>query len=357
MNFFLKRIIFAVLISLLLFSCFNYKGNKKLYVGMVTDFNGIDDKSFNKGLWLGIKDAEKKFNIKAKAVKTTTSTDADYLSKIDKLYNDGYRLIICPGYSFETVVFKAQKKYSDARFVIVDGNAHSTDSFESKNGANTVSITFCGHEAGFLAGLAAALQVKEGNFGFIGGLEIPPVQKFSWGWQQGILYANENFGTKIKMVPENFIYREDFSDIADGQKLAAHIYDSGVNVIHAAAGVISIGAIQEAKERYKNGEKVWVVGVDVDQYEEGLVDNNHSVVLTSAVKNLSEASYNMIESYFDGSFKGGSSIVLSVKEDSVGIPKTNPNLSDEVYQKVMTVYKKIKSGEINVKDEQGELFR
>ena len=328
-----------------------------LKVGMVTDAGTIDDKSFNQGTWEGIIRAEKELGVEIKYLKPVGTTEADYVKEISNLYDSGYKLIICPGFKFETAIFKSQTKYPDAKFVLIDGNAHPADSFDAQNGPNTIGILFAEQEAGFAAGLAAALQLQEGRFGFIGGMEIPAVQKFNWGWQQGIMYANENLGTKIELHPEDFIYQGTFSDIAAGQQIAASMFDRGVTCIHAAAGGVGVGVINETKARRQVGKDVWVVGVDVNQYNEGLLPDGKSVVLTSAMKYIDRAAFDMIKETLDGTFKGGRSLLLTAKEDAVGIPPENPNLSDDVQKKVDEIYQQIKSGAIVVADKQGDLFR
>ena len=328
-----------------------------LKVGMVTDAGTIDDKSFNQGTWEGIVRAEKELGVEVKYLKPVGTTEADYVKEISNLYDSGYKLIICPGFKFETAIFKTQTKYPDAKLVLIDGNAHPADSHDAQNGPNTIGILFAEQEAGFAAGLAAALQLQEGRFGFIGGMEIPAVQKFNWGWQQGIMYANKNFGTKIEMHPEDFIYQGTFSDIAAGQQIAASMFDRGVTCIHAAAGGVGVGVINETKARRQVGKDVWVVGVDVNQYNEGLLPDGKSAVLTSAMKYIDRAAFDMVKEALDGTFKGGRSLVLTAKEDAVGIPPENPNLSDDVQKKVDEIYQQIKSGAIVVADKQGDLFR
>lgn len=330
---------------------------KAMKVGMVTDAGTIDDKSFNQGTWEGIIRAEKELGVEIKYLKPVGTTEADYVKEISNLYDSGYKFIVCPGFKFETAIFKAQTKYPDAQLVLIDGNAHPADSYDAQNGPNTIGILFAEQEAGFTAGLAAALQLKEGRFGFIGGMEIPAVQKFNWGWQQGIKYANENLGTNIEMHPEDFVYQGTFSDIAAGQQIAASMFDRGVTCIHAAAGGVGVGVINETKARRQVGKDVWVVGVDVNQYNEGLLPDKKSVVLTSAMKYVDRASYDMVKDELDGKFQGGRTLILTAKEDAVGIPPENPNLSDEVQAKVNEIYQQIKSGAIVVADKQGDLFR
>ncbi|RHW36557.1 BMP family ABC transporter substrate-binding protein [Neobacillus notoginsengisoli] len=327
-----------------------------LKVGMVTDAGTIDDKSFNQGTWEGILKAKDELAVQNKYLKPSGTTEADYLKEIGNLYDAGYKFIVTPGFKFETAVFKAQDNYKDAKFVIIDGNPHSGD-FKPVVKDNTVAIFFAEHEAGFLAGVATALELKEGEAGFIGGMEIPPVQKFNWGFQQGIKYANENLSTKIGMKPENFLYQGSFDNVAAGGQIAASMFDRGVDVIHAAAGGVGVGAIKEAINRVKAGEKVWIVGVDVDQYEDGKYDGDKSVILTSAMKKIDQSAFDMIKDELDGKFKGGETLVFDAKNDGVGIPEKNPNLSDDTLSKVKEVFEKVKSGEIEVKGEQGDLFK
>lgn len=351
----------AVLVLSAVFICSCSKSGETaktaMKVGMVTDAGTIDDKSFNQGSWEGIVRAEKELGVEIKYLKPVGTTEADYVKEISNLYDSGYKLIICPGFKFETAIFKTQTKYPDAKLVIIDGNAHPADSYDAQNGPNTIGILFAEQEAGFAAGVAAALQLQEGRFGFVGGMEIPAVQKFNWGWQQGIMYANENLGTKIELHQEDFVYQGTFSDIAAGQQITASMFDRGVTCIHAAAGGVGVGVINETKARRQVGKDVWVVGVDVNQYNEGLLPDGKSVVLTSAMKYIDRAAFDIVKEALDGTFKGGRSLLLTAKEDAVGIPPENPNLSADVQAKVNEIYQQIKSGAIVVADSQGDLFR
>lgn len=327
-------------------------------VGMVTDSGTIDDKSFNQGTWEGILKAKEELGIDENYLKPAGETEADYLKEIQNLYDTDYKFIVTPGFKFETAVFQAQTKYSDAKFVILDGAPHSGD-YNNVIGENTVSIMFAEHESGFMAGVATALELKEGELGFIGGLEIPAVQKFNWGFQQGVAYANENLGTKMSIKEENVKYANSFADIAAGQQLAATMYDRGVKAIFCAAGGTGIGAINEAKARVSSNKEAWVIGVDVDQYADGIYDeaNNKSVVLTSAMKKIDTATFDVIKAELDGEFPGGEQLIFDAKNDGIGIPAENPNLSKETTDKVAEVFEKIKGGEITVSSEQGDLIK
>lgn len=329
-------------------------------VGMVTDAGTIDDKSFNQGTWEGIQAGAKDLNFNAKKdikyLKPTGTTEADYLKEIGNLHDAGYKFIVTPGFKFETAIFKAQDKYKDDKFVIIDGAPHSGD-FKPVVKDNTVSIFFAEHEAGYLAGVATAVELKSGDVGFIGGMEIPAVQKFNWGFQQGVKYANENLGTNISLKAQNVVYEGSFNNVAGGQQIAAQMYDRGVKAIFTAAGGVGVGAINESKARAKSGKEAWIIGVDVDQYSEGIYEGDKSTILTSAMKDISKAASDMMKAEKDGKFPGGQTLIFDAKNDGIGLPDENPNLSDETKTKVDEVYAKIKSGDIVVAAEQGSLIK
>ncbi|MCQ2968742.1 MAG: BMP family ABC transporter substrate-binding protein [Clostridium sp.] len=319
-------------------------------VGMVTNTGLLEDKSFSQGTWEGIQQAMESLNVDGTYMLPAGETEADYATEIANLYDSNYKFIITPGYKFETAIYAAQSKYKDAKFVILDGEPNDGEG-NLLVGENTAAIYFAEEQSGFIAGIAAALEVKEGDFGFIGGLEIPAVKRFEVGYRQGIEYANKNLGTNISLKDQNVVYEGTFTNVAGGQQLSAQMYDSGVKVVFVAAGSVGIGAMNEAKSRVALGEEAWVIGVDSDQYHEGLTNQGKSVVLTSAIKMLDEAAYQMIEAELNGKFPGGQTLTFDATNDGIGIPAENPNLSEDTIKKVSEVYQLLKSGEITVKSE------
>ena len=331
-----------------------------LKVGMSTDSGTIDDKSFNQGTWEGILKAESELGIESNYLKPSGTTEADYMKEIGNLYDTGYKFIVTPGFKFETAIFNAQDKYKDAKFVIIDGspnNGKSGDERVENVAENSVAIYFAEEQGGFLAGVAAAVQLKEGDLGFIGGMEIPSVQKFNWGFQQGVKYANENLGTNMILKAENIVYQGTFSEVTAGKQIAATMYDNGVKAIFTAAGGVGVGVVMEATERAKTGKEAWVIGVDVDQYEDGIYEDNKSIILTSALKKIDNATFDIIKAELDGNFPGGQTLTFDVKNDGIGLPNENPNLSEDTMKIVEEVINKIKNGEVEVKSEQGDLIK
>lgn len=322
----------------------------KLKVGMVTDTGTIDDKSFNQGTWEGIKEAEKSFGLETTFMQPNGESESSYLTEIQNLYDSGYKFIVTPGYKFETAIYKAQSQYEDAKFVLIDGEPNDgNDNYLVAD--NTVAVYFAEEQSGFIAGVASAVQLQDGDFGFIGGMEIPSVKKFNYGFQQGVAYANEHYGTNVSLKAENIVYSGSFSDTALGQQLSAQMYDNGVKAIFTAAAGVNIGVITEAKTRVANGQEAWVIGVDSDQYDDGIYEGNKSVVLTSAIKKIDEAAYQIIEDEINGEFPGGQVLRFDAKNDAVGIPSENPNLSDDTIAKVNEVIDAIKADKIEVKTE------
>ena len=318
-----------------------------LNVGLVIGSGTIDDRSFNQGCWEGITATVDH----SKYVTPAGETESDYLVSIGNLYEADFKMIITPGYYFESADYVAQDKYPDAKFVILDGVPTDANG-NTKIGDNTVSITFAEHESGFIAGVAAALELKEADFGFLGGMPIPAVERFEVGFKQGIDYANANLGTQITLDAVNVVYQGTFGDKAAGQQIAAQMYDRGVKLIFTAAGGTGMGAINEAKSRASKGETAWVIGVDSDQFLDGVYDSatQASVILTSAVKYVDQATHDMIAAEAEGTFPGGQALLYTIANDGVGIPTENPNLSSETIQKVNEVYNQVKNGSITVNE-------
>lgn len=326
-----------------------------LKVAVVTDQGGAKDKSFNQSNVEAVEAWAKANGATAQQPIETKSQDkiVPNLEAASKVSD----VISIAGFYFEKTLPEVAKKYSDKKYILIDAVVDQP---------NVESVLFQEHEAGYLAGYAAALQSKTGKLGFIGGAKIPPVVKFGVGFIQGAKAVNPD-------VEIFYQYSGSFDDTNKGKTLAATMYDSGVDVIFAAAGGVGSGVIKEAQERAtkdlaESGEiKHFVVGVDKDQYTDGVFkakdkegkDVEKSVILTSAVKRIDVAVTKALDSIKSGEFKGGKDNikVLSIKDNGVGIPEKNPNLSDEIYKKVIAAGEKLKSGEVKLVDTDEKLSK
>ncbi len=316
-------------------------------VALITNYDGIDEKSFNQYCWEGMKLFQEKNEgaTKSAYIQPEGESEEDYLIAYANLVAAGHETIISPGFRYETAVHKAQSFYPNINFVIIDGTPHDGD-YEPDIGLNTESIYFVEEEAGFYAGVVAALSSETDKVSFIGGMEIPPVEKFGWGYVAGVAYANAMYDTDV--VVNDYIYQGTFTDVNSGKVLASHFYDKGSDIIFAAAGGVGIGVIYEGKERRTNGEDVWVVGIDSDQYEDGEISNGDSVILTSVIKNISAATYTAIDEIITNDFKGGQSIILDSTRNGVGLPLENPNLSKKALNAYNMAFDAVANGDVVV---------
>lgn len=351
----------AVVLStaLILVGCSSKSGSNSsssssgLKVAVVTDEGGAKDKSFNQSNVEAVEAWTKANGGTAQQPIETKSQDkiVPNLETAAKVSD----VISIAGFYFENTLPEVADKYSDKKFILLDGVVDKP---------NVLSATFQEHEAGYLAGYTAALQSKTGKIGFVGGAKIPAVVKFGVGYIQGAKAANPD-------IQIFYQYSGSFTDSNKGKTLAATMYDEGADVIFAAAGGTGTGVIKEAQERAINdlkdsGEvKHWVIGVDKDQYEDGIFkakdkdgkDVEKSVILTSAVKNINVAVTKALDSIKDGTFKGGkdNAVVLSIKDNGVGIPEKNPNLTDDIYKKVIAAGDELKSGSVKIVETGDEL--
>ena len=304
-------------------------------VGMVTDAGTIDDKSFNQGTWEGILKAKEELGVESNYIKPAGTTEADYMKEIGNLYDTGYKFIVAPGFKFETAIFNAQAKYPDAKFVIIDGspnNGKEGDAREAKVGENTVAVFFAEHEAGFVAGVATALQLKEGELGFIGGMESPVISKFDYGFRAGVKAANPKCELTVR-------YLNSFSDSALAKSVANQMHKDGVDVIYTAAGAAGTGAIEAAKENNK-----MAIGVDVDQSP--LAPDN---IISSTMKNVNVSIVNLVGEILEDNYQGGQVIVNTLASGGVGLSDTTKDhVSKDILDYVNEQAGKIKSGEIVV---------
>ena len=126
------------------------------------------------------------------------------------------------------------------------------------------------------------------------------------------------------------------------------MYDQGAHVIFHAAGGTGNGLIKEAQDRRINGQDVWAIGVDRDQYEDGIYDGDKSAVLTSMIKKVDVAAYEISKLTLDGKFPGGETYLFDLANEGVGIPAKNPNLSDEIVKAANDYIPQITSGKLEV---------
>jgi basic membrane protein A len=315
---------------------------------LLTDATGIDDKSFNAAAWRGILEFygdtwENQAN-KGKLYDVVTAQTQDlYVPNLKQAADEKYDLIIVTGFTWSDALGSVAPTYPNQKFMIVD--------VDWVVQPNVMQVTFSEHEGSYLVGVAAALKAKadgiaKPKFGFIGGIPGAVITKFEVGFVQGVL----------SVIPDAQVvdyYANDWGKPELAKAQAKNWYDSGVYAIFSAAGGTGNGTIAQAKEYRSQGKNVWAIGVDSDQYEDGVYVEGKSAVLTSMLKRVETASKVALDAVKNGTFKA-EVVVLDTKSDGVGFSAKNAELGADIISQVEAVKAKIISGEIKVAAKYGE---
>lgn len=342
---------FALVLMLMVLVCsLSFAGGKKEAavkdtrptVRLITDATGIDDKSFNAAAWRGILSYygdtwENQANRGKLYDVVTCQTQDQYIPTLKSVADEGYSLIITTGFTFADALTEVSAQYPDQKFMIVD--------VDWIGQPNVIEYVYAEEQGSYLVGLAVALQAKEDGianpkFGFIGGVPGKTITKFEMGYIQGI----KGIFPDAEIVD---YYANDWGKPELAKAQAKNWFDNGVYAIFSAAGGTGNGTIAQAKEYRLAGKNVWAIGVDSDQYEDGIYADGKSAVLTSMVKRVETSAILTLKALEAGSFKAGA-VTLDMAADGVDYAKTNKELSSKVVNEIEAVKKDINSGKIKV---------
>jgi len=318
-------------------------------VALVTDVGNIDDKSFNQGAWEGVVAF-----CEAKGLKqgegydyyrpSEDSTEAR-VETINTAIKNGANVVVCPGYLFEDAIFTVQNDNPDVMFLLLDGEPHSADYATYETAANTHNILYQEEQAGFFAGYAA---VKDGykNLGFLGGMAVPAVVRYGYGFVQGANAAAEEMGIADE-VSVKYWYCGGFAPTDDIQIKMAGWFTDGTEIVFACGGGIYLSAVAAATAA--DGK---VIGVDVDQSAES------ECIVTSAMKGLSNSVVLALEDLWNNNGKwseayAGQTAVLGVADDCVGLPTAEGSwrLNTFTVDEYTALFEQVKNGEITISND------
>jgi len=306
----LMSLTLATVLCLSLVSCTNSsEGGEGFEIAQVIIAGGtIDDKSFSQGAWEGVVSFATERNLTHKYYQSTEDTVDGFVRTIDLAVRGGAKVVVAAGFVFEPAIFVAQDRYPDVKFILLDGVPQDGTYTEYRIERNVCSVFYAEHQAGFLAGYAS---VKEGfrNMGFIGGMAVPAVVKFGYGFIQGAEYAGKELGLQPDDINIKYTYVGNFDASPANQTLAASWYHGGTELIFSCGGPVGF-SVMAAAERANTK----VIGVDSDQSDDS------DTVITSAVKMLANSVYQILDLYLKDRFPGGTTTVLDVRNDGVGLP-------------------------------------
>ncbi|MBO1266200.1 BMP family ABC transporter substrate-binding protein [Proteiniclasticum sp. SCR006] len=282
-------------------------------IALITDKGNIDDKSFNQGAWEGVVEFAEAEDITHKYYKPEEASDAGYLAAIDLAVQGGAEVIVTPGFLFEVAVYEAQTKYPEVKFILLDGAPHTADysTFETKE--NVASIMYSEEESGYLAGYAAVMDGMT-DLGFMGGMAVPAVQAFGYGYLQGAEAAATEMGLEDGAIEVTYHYTGNFEETDTNKATAKTMYQEGVEVIFACGGSVGKSVMSAAAE--SDGK---VIGVDVDQRYDS------ETVITSATKGLAASVVAVLDSIYNSdswATYSAKTTYFNAANDGVGLPTT-----------------------------------
>ena len=318
-------LLLALVMSLSLFACGKKEGDdnkdkdKTEYkVAMITDYGDITDQSFNQTTYEACKAFAEKNKIEFKYYKPVGDNTADRVAMIESAVEEGFNVIVMPGYAFGGAIVEAAPQHKDVKFIALDvakgdlleaGVAkagekydYNPDNWELSKYVDMSNVycaiyqeELCGYMAGY-----AAVKLGYKNLGFLGGMAVPAVVRYGYGFVQGVDAAAAEM--KLTDVKVNYIYGGQFFGDADITAVMDTWYNGGTEVVFACGGGIYTSAVDAAKK--VNGAKV--IGVDVDQAgviakyaagegaDQATIDGFKALTVTSAMKGLYPATFDTL---------------------------------------------------------------
>ena len=310
-------------------------GGDGVPIGLVYDIGGRGDQSFNDSAAAGLDLAVDDFGIEA--AEASANEDGSNREELLNLLAETNDFVFGVGFLFATPMTNAATANPDVNFAIVDD--------ASVDLPNVAGLVFAEEEGSFLVGAAAALKSETGIVGFIGGVNIDLIQKFEAGFVAGARAVNPDIEIISQYItePPNF---DGFTDPASGRVIAQSMFESGADIVYHAAGGSGGGLFQAAREYSEaNDTKVWAIGVDSDQYLTAGEDVQE-YILTSMIKRVDVAVYNMIEAQVNGEFVAGPN-VFDLSVDGVGY-STSGGFIDDIVDQLEDYKQQIIDGDIVV---------
>ena len=291
-------------------------------IAMITDYGDITDQSFNQTTYEACKAFAEANNLQFEYFKPADNSDAARESMIDNAVDKGYNVLVMPGYAFATAILSRAPQYPDVKFFALDvaqGDfleagvklAGETYDYKPENWDfdkyvkldNIYSAIYKEELSGYMAGYAA-VKLGYTKLGFLGGMAVPAVIRFGYGFVQGADEAAKELGITIDM---NYVYGGLFQgDPAITAKMDTW-FANGTQLVFACGGGVYTSAAEAAK---KVGGKI--IGVDTDQSP--IIDAGYGkgITVTSAMKGLYPATYDTLTDIIAGKWDNYKGKIVSL---------------------------------------------
>ena len=278
-------------------------------VAMITDYGDITDQSFNQTTYEACKAFADANGLTFQYYKPASDSDEDRSSSMEKAIDDGYTVLIMPGYAFGKAIQNVVPEYDDITFIALDVSEGDIGDLAADVPANLYCAVYQEELCGYMAGYAA-VKLGYTKLGYLGGMAVPAVVRYGYGFVQGADAAAAELG--LTDVEIKYVYGNQFYGDSDITAYMDTWYAAGTQVVFACGGGIFTSAGEAAA---KVGAKV--IGVDVDQA--GTIDGlyGEGMTVTSAMKGLAATVNAELQAILDGTFEGG-------KVDNLGLVSDVP---------------------------------
>ncbi len=308
----MKKLFALLLAAVMMMSMVSFasaESGSSMRVAMITDYGDITDQSFNQTTYEACKQFCEASGLDFQYYKPASDSDEDRISSIEKAIDDGFTVIVMPGYAFGPAIQKVAPEFSDIIFIALDVGEGDIGDLAADVPANLYCAVYQEELCGYMAGYAA-VKLGYKKLGFLGGMAVPAVVRYGYGFVQGADAAAVELGAED--VEIKYVYGNQFYGDADITAYMDTWYANGTEIVFACGGGIFTSAGEAAQ---KVGGKV--IGVDVDQ--KGTIDGMYGdgITVTSAMKGLAATVYTELASILNAQFEGG-------KIENLGLVSDNP---------------------------------
>lgn len=353
----MKKVFLSFLVAVCALALVACQQSNNYEIAMVTDYGDITDQSFNQTTWEAVKAYAADNNKTYAYYKPAGDSTAERVAKIEQAISLGAKVVVMPGFAFAESIYECQDEYPDVKFIALD--VAESDVFgcfyvdpyaaepvlkdpnnQPHISKNVVCVVFQEEEAGYLAGYAAVME-GETNLGFLGGMAVPAVIRYGYGYVQGVAAAAAEKDVQVNLW---YVYGGQF--YGDGVIKAEmdKWVSEGCETIFACGG----GIFTSVVEAIEGKENHYLIGVDTDQ-SKSLPD---VAVLTSAMKGLTDATVTCLDEFYGSWTVGGKVITYGLKTDTskeyVGLPRDTWTMKNFTVEQYDAVLGKIRNNEISI---------